>query len=50
MEIEFEELVFGVKKWDCEVIFNDNKVIFIKEFKFKIFNGESVFFCVGGYI
>lgn len=50
MEIELEELVFGVKKWDCEVIFNDNKVIFIKEFKFKILNGESVFFCVGGYI
>ena len=25
MEIELEESVFGVKKWDCEVISNDNK-------------------------
>lgn len=32
------------------VIFNDNKVIFIKEFKLVIFEGEEVLFCVGGYI
>jgi Na+-transporting NADH:ubiquinone oxidoreductase subunit F len=30
MEIELEESVFGVKKWDCEVISNDNKATFIK--------------------
>ena len=50
MEIELEESVFGVKKWDCEVISNDNKATFIKELKLKIPNGESVPFRAGGYI
>lgn len=30
MEIELEESIFGVKKWDCTVISNDNKATFIK--------------------
>ena len=50
MEIELEESVFGVKKWDCEVISNDNKATFIKELKLQIPNGESVPFRAGGYI
>lgn len=32
MEIELPEEVFGVKKWECTVISNDNKATFIKEF------------------
>jgi len=50
MEIELPEEVFGIKKWDCEVISNDNKATFIKELKLKIPNGESVPFRAGGYI
>ena len=50
MEIELEESIFGVKKWECEVISNDNKATFIKELKLGIPDGESVPFRAGGYI
>ncbi|ASJ96005.1 NADH:ubiquinone reductase (Na(+)-transporting) subunit F [Shewanella marisflavi] len=50
MEIELEEEIFGIKKWDCEVISNDNKATFIKELKLQIPDGESVPFRAGGYI
>ena len=50
MEIELEESIFGVKKWDCEVISNDNKATFIKELVLQIPDGESVPFRAGGYI
>ena len=50
MEIEVEDEVFGIKKWDCEVISNDNKATFIKELVLKIPDGESVPFRAGGYI
>ncbi|WP_042142529.1 MULTISPECIES: NADH:ubiquinone reductase (Na(+)-transporting) subunit F [unclassified Pseudoalteromonas] len=50
MEIELEEEIFGVKRWECEVISNDNKATFIKELKLGIPDGESVPFRAGGYI
>jgi Na+-transporting NADH:ubiquinone oxidoreductase subunit F len=50
MDIELEDEIFGIKKWDCEVISNDNKATFIKELVLKIPNGESVPFRAGGYI
>lgn len=50
MTVEVEESVFGVKKWECTVISNDNKATFIKELKLKIPDGESVPFRAGGYI
>ncbi|GAB5379888.1 MAG: NADH:ubiquinone reductase (Na(+)-transporting) subunit F [Aliiglaciecola sp.] len=50
MDIELPEEVFGIKKWDCEVISNDNKATFIKELVLRIPNGESVPFRAGGYI
>ena len=50
MDIELEEEVFGIKKWDCEVVSNDNKATFIKELVLRIPNGESVPFRAGGYI
>ena len=50
MDIEVPEEVFGVKKWECTVISNDNKATFIKELKLKIPDGESVPFRAGGYI
>ncbi|HHR5891315.1 TPA: NADH:ubiquinone reductase (Na(+)-transporting) subunit F, partial [Providencia alcalifaciens] len=50
LKIELPEEIFGVKKWECEVISNDNKATFIKELKLKIPNGEVVPFRAGGYI
>lgn len=50
MKIEVPEEVFGTKKWECEVISNDNKATFIKELVLKIPHGESVPFRAGGYI
>ncbi|MFY8298343.1 NADH:ubiquinone reductase (Na(+)-transporting) subunit F [Pseudoalteromonas sp. SS15] len=50
MEIEVEEEIFGVKKWECTVISNDNKATFIKELKLAIPDGEVVPFRAGGYI
>jgi Na+-transporting NADH:ubiquinone oxidoreductase subunit F len=50
MKIELPEDIFGVKKWECEVISNDNKATFIKELKLAIPQGESVPFRAGGYI
>ncbi len=50
MEIEVEPEIFGIKKWECTVISNDNKATFIKELKLAIPDGESVPFRAGGYI
>ncbi len=50
MELEIEEEIFGVKKWQCEVISNDNKATFIKELLLKLPEGEDVRFKAGGYI
>ena len=50
MEVEVEPEIFGVKKWECTVISNDNKATFIKELKLAIPEGEEVPFRAGGYI
>ena len=50
IDIELPEEIFGVKKWECTVISNDNKATFIKELKLQIPDGESVPFRAGGYI
>ncbi len=50
MKIELPEEIFGVKKWQCEVISNDNKATFIKELKLRIPDGDVVPFRAGGYI
>ncbi|TVP15074.1 NADH:ubiquinone reductase (Na(+)-transporting) subunit F [Shewanella sp. KCT] len=50
MELELEEEIFGVKKWLCEVISNDNQATFIKELLLKLPEGEDVKFKAGGYI
>ena len=50
LKIELPEVIFGVKKWECEVISNDNKATFIKELKLKIPDGEDVPFRAGGFI
>ncbi|AWK41090.1 NADH:ubiquinone reductase (Na(+)-transporting) subunit F [Photorhabdus laumondii subsp. laumondii] len=50
LKIKLPEEIFGVKKWECEVISNDNKATFIKELKLKIPDGDVVPFRAGGYI
>ncbi|WP_372654746.1 NADH:ubiquinone reductase (Na(+)-transporting) subunit F [Halobacteriovorax sp.] len=50
MEIEVEDEVFGVKKWECTVRSNHNVATFIKEFILDLPAGESVPFKAGGFI
>ena len=50
MKIEVEEELFGVKKWECEVVSNDNVATFIKELVLKLPEGEDVNFRAGGYV
>jgi len=50
MKIEVPEEFFGVKKWECEVIANDNVATFIKELTLKLPEGEDVNFRAGGYV
>lgn len=50
MEIEVEEELFGVKKWECEVVSNENVATFIKELVLKLPEGEDVNFRAGGYV
>jgi len=50
MEIQVPEEVFGVKKWECEVVSNNNVATFIKEFVVRLPEGEEVPFRAGGYI
>ncbi|WP_017445208.1 NADH:ubiquinone reductase (Na(+)-transporting) subunit F [Gayadomonas joobiniege] len=50
MKIELDEEIFGIKKWECTVVSNDNKATFIKELKLAIPDGEDVPFRAGGYI
>jgi Na+-transporting NADH:ubiquinone oxidoreductase subunit F len=50
MKIRVPEEIFGIKKWDCEVISNYNVASFIKEFVVKLPPGETLDFQSGGYI
>ena len=50
MEVEVPEEFFGVKRWECEVVSNDNVATFIKELVLKLPEGENVDFRAGGYV
>lgn len=50
LQIQVPEEVFGVKKWECEVVSNNNVATFIKEFIVKLPEGEKLNFTSGGYI
>jgi Na+-transporting NADH:ubiquinone oxidoreductase subunit F len=50
MKIKVPEEVLGVKKWECEVVSNDNVATYIKEFIVKLPEGEKLDFKSGGYI
>ena len=50
MDIEVEDSVFGVKKWECTVKSNDNVATFIKELVLELPAGEAINYRAGGYI
>lgn len=50
LKIEIPQEVLGVKKWECEVVSNNNVATFIKEFVVKLPEGENLNFKSGGYI
>ncbi len=50
MKIEIPEEIFGIKKWECEVVSNYNVASFIKEFVVRLPEGENLDFEAGGYI
>jgi len=50
MEIKIPEEIFGIKKWECEVISNDNVATYIKELVVKLPEGEFLNFQSGCYI
>lgn len=50
MSIQMDETILGVKKWECEVVSNENVATFIKEFVVKLPEGEHLNFKSGGYI
>ena len=50
MRIRIPEEIFGIKKWECEVVSNYNVSTFIKEFVVRLPEGESLNFESGGYI
>ena len=50
MKIGIPAEIFGIKKWECEVVSNDNVATFIKEFVVRLPEGEHMDFRSGGYI
>ena len=50
LKIQVPDEVFGARKWECEVISNDNVATFIKELVLKLPEGEEVAFRAGGYV
>jgi Na+-transporting NADH:ubiquinone oxidoreductase subunit F len=50
MDIEVEDSVFGVKKWECTVKSNNNVATFIKELVLDLPTGEAINYQAGGYI
>ncbi len=50
LDIRIPKEIFGIKKWECEVVSNRNVATFIKEFVVKLPVGEELDFQSGGYI
>ena len=50
LKIQIPEEIFGIKKWECEVVSNYNVATFIKEFVVRLPKGEILDFEAGGYI
>lgn len=50
LKIGVPKEIFGIKKWECEVVSNNNVATFIKEFVVRLPEGEVLDFQSGGYI
>jgi Na+-transporting NADH:ubiquinone oxidoreductase subunit F len=50
MDIEVEDEVFGIKKWECTVRSNHNVATFIKELVLELPKGEKIDYRAGGFI
>ena len=50
MEVQVADEVFGVKRYDCTVVSNNNVASFIKELVVALPEGEELEFRAGGYI
>lgn len=50
LKVGIPKEIFGIKKWECEVVSNRNVATFIKEFVVKLPEGETLDFQSGGYI
>lgn len=50
LKIRVNPQIFGIKKWECEVLSNRNIATFIKELVVKLPDGERLNFQSGGYI
>ena len=50
MTLQVPEEIFGIKKWECEVVSNENVATFIKELVVRLPKGELLDFQSGGYI
>lgn len=50
MDVEVPHEALETKKWECEVVSNNNVATFIKELVLKLPEGEQVDFKPGGYI
>lgn len=50
LKIQVPAAVFGIRKWECEVVSSRNVATFIREFVVKLPEGEKLNFRSGGYI
>jgi Na+-transporting NADH:ubiquinone oxidoreductase subunit F len=50
MKIRIPEDAFGVQRWECEVVSNENVATFIKELVLKLPEGADVDFRAGGFV
>lgn len=50
MKIAVPPEIFGIRKWECEVVSNRNVATYIKEFIVKLPDGEHLEFTSGGYV
>jgi Na+-transporting NADH:ubiquinone oxidoreductase subunit F len=50
MQIKIPEEILGIKKWECEVVSNENVATYIKELVVKLPEGEFLKFESGSYI
>jgi Na+-transporting NADH:ubiquinone oxidoreductase subunit F len=50
LKIQIPDEIFSIKKFECEVVSNDNVATFIKELVLRLPKGEHMDFKAGGYI